>query len=190
MTGKMKMAFAISVLLTLCAVAFADGDDNRRDDRDNGYYAFNHEGRERDQFYRQGLQDGRSDREHGRRFYIRDGRWDDRGDRNAYIDGYRAGFGSAASGWRGGDDRSYGRDQHDPYYGRNYQTQAYNFGFEDGLRIGLQDRNTGHSFRPTHGDRYDDADRGYDPSFGNKQAYKSTYRSGYFAGYQRSYYQR
>ena len=178
MTGKMKMAFAISVLLTLCAVAFADGDDNRRGDRDHGYYAFNHEGREQNHFYRQGLQDGRSDREYGRRFYIRDRRWDDRGDRDAYIDGYRAGFGSAASGWRGGDDR---------YYGRNYQTQAYNFGFEDGLRIGSQDRNTGHSFRPTHGDRYDDADRGYDHSFGDKGDYKNAYRSGYVAGYQRGY---
>jgi hypothetical protein len=178
MRGKAKIAFGMTVLLLLCAAAFADGDDHRRGDYDGGYYAVNHEAIEQNRFYQQGVRDGHEDREHGRAWRIRDRRWDDRDDRDAYIAGYRAGFGSPEYGFRDPDDH---------YYGRRYQNQAYNFGFEDGLRIGRQDRFGGHSFRPTHGDRYDDADRGYDRSFGDKDNYKNTYRSGYMAGYQRGY---
>ena len=60
-------------------------------------------------------------------------------------------------------------------------------GYEDGLRIGARDRNTGHSFRPTNGERFEDADRGYNSGFGSKQEYKDTYRSGYREGYERGY---
>jgi len=184
MSGKAKISLSITVLLMLCAAALADGDDHRRGDYDGGYYAANHEAVEHNRLYQQGFRDGREDREHGRSWRIRDRRWDDRDDRNVYIEGYRAGFGSPE--YRDRDDRGYGRPYQD--YVRQYQNQAYNYGFEDGLRIGAQDRNTGHSFRPTHGDRYDDADRGYDHSVGDKQYYKDAYRSGYSAGYQRGYY--
>jgi len=182
MTGRMKLALAMAVLLMGSAAALADGDDYRRGDYDRGdndgrYYAGDHEPREQNRFYQQGLRDGHEDREHGRGWRIRDRHWDDRGDRDAYIDGYRAGFGGPAYGMRDPDDG----------YRRNYRQQAYNFGYEDGLRIGAQDRNGGHSFRPTHGDRWDDADRGYTSSFGSKQAYKDAYRSGYREGYERGY---
>ncbi|HZU42545.1 MAG TPA: hypothetical protein VE994_07735 [Terriglobales bacterium] len=182
MTGRMKLALAMSVLLLSSAAALADGDDYRRGDYDRGNidgrsYAFDHEAREQNRFYQQGLRDGREDREHGRTWRIRDRHWDDRGDRDAYIDGYRAGFGAPGYGMRDPDDG----------YRRNYMRQAYNFGYEDGVRIGAQDRDGGHSFRPTHGDRWDDADRGYNSSFGSKQAYKDAYRSGYREGYERGY---
>lgn len=176
MTRTMKVALGVGLLMLLCAAAFADGDDYRRGDgdRDGGYYAVNHEAYEHNRLYQQGLRDGREDREHGRGFFIRDRRWDDRGDRDAYVAGYREGFGL------------YG-DRDDAYYGRRYQSQAYNFGFQDGARIGARDRNGGHSFRPTNGDRYDDADRGYNSSFGSKDAYRNAYRSGYVAGYEQGY---
>jgi len=179
MTGKTKLALAMALLLVASAAALADDDDYRRGPYDGGYYAADHDGheaREQDRFYQQGLRDGREDREHGRGWRIRDRHWDDRGDRDAYISGYRAGFGGPGYGRRDPDG-----------YGRNYMQQAYNFGFEDGLRIGAQDRNGGHSFRPTHGDRWDDADRGYNSSFGSKQTYKDAYRSGYRQGYERGY---
>lgn len=179
MKRTVKVALGVSLLLVLCAGAWADGDDHRRGDYDgDDGYAYNHEAREQNQFYRQGQRDGHEDREHGRGWHIRNRGWDDRADREAYIAGYRVGFGAPGYAVRDPDDR---------YYGRNYEQQAYNFGFEDGLRIGEQDRNGGHSFRPTHSDRYDDADRGYSSAYGSKQAYKDAYRSGYLSGYDRGY---
>ena len=44
-----------------------------------------------------------------------------------------------------------------------------------------------HSYRPTQGDNYKHADRGYDSRFGNKDGYKQTYRSGYLNGYEQGY---
>jgi len=78
------------------------------------------------------------------------------------------------------------------YYGGNYGPVAYSgnaeqIGFQDGVNDGRSDRITGHSFRPTHDDNYKNADRGYNGSFGSKQAYKDTYRVGYERGYQEGY---
>ena len=49
------------------------------------------------------------------------------------------------------------------------------------------DRQTGHSFRPTHDDNFHHADRGYDPRFGTKDSYKLAYRESYQNGYERGY---
>lgn len=177
-TRTMRVALGVGLLMLLSAAAFADGDDYRRGDgdRDGAHYAVNHEAYEHNRFYQRGLREGREDREHGRGFFIRDRRWDDRGDRDAYIAGYRDGFGPYGPGYR-----------EDHYYGGRYESQAYNFGFQDGLRIGGRDRDGRHSFRPTGGDRYEHADRGYNSWFGDKLAYRDAYRSGYAAGYEQGY---
>ncbi len=125
--------------------------------------------------------------------------------REEYIAGYRAGYSEGGYGNRDRDrddrDRNghngngqygngqYGNGQYgNGQYGNSgYLQQAYNFGFEDGQRLGSTDRATGHSYRPTHDDRWRDADRGYSGSMGDKQAYKNAFRSGYQAGYDRGY---
>jgi hypothetical protein len=65
--------------------------------------------------------------------------------------------------------------------------QAYNIGYQDGLRHGQSDRMSGHSYRPTHDDDYSNADRGYSGAYGNKQGYKNEYRNGYMSGYNAGY---
>jgi hypothetical protein len=189
MTARtMKVALTAALLLALCGLGAAQngywrgGDgDHDADDR----YS-NPEWREHRRFYDQGIRDAQEDREHHRGFYIRERRWDDARDRDAYIAGYRAGFGDAGgSRWRDPDDRGgwYGNGS----YRGNGQARAYNFGYQDGDRDGAQDRRTGHSFRPTHDDNYKHADRGYNSFFGSKQQYKNEYRDGYTRGYQRGY---
>src|SRR5579884_2260632 len=71
--------------------------------------------------------------------------------------------------------------------GGHEMRQAENIGYEDGVNDGRHDRETGHSFRPTHDDNYKNATRGYNSSFGSKLAYKDTYRRGYERGYQEGY---
>ncbi len=192
-----KWAVSASLALALSGAAGAqqwwwqrpDGDHDR-DDR------YSQERNERNRFYQQGLRDGRGDREHHRDWRIRDRHWDDRGDRDAYVAGYRAGFGNGGWGYRGDRDRDGDHDGDNRGgwwdYGRNgggyaNMRQAYDFGYQDGLRDGQNDRRTGHSFRPTQGDNYKHGDRGYNVAFGDKQAYKDEYRRGYGPGYQRGY---
>lgn len=62
-------------------------------------------------------------------------------------------------------------------------TRAYRIGYTDGLADGRSDRSSGHSFRPTQGDNFKHADRGYNSGMGDKQLYKDTYRQGYQASY-------
>jgi len=73
------------------------------------------------------------------------------------------------------------------YRGRAYGDPGYQRGYDDGRRDGQRDRETGHSFRPTKSDNYEDADRGYHSSFGDKKYYKRQYRRGYVNGYQDGY---
>jgi len=107
---------------------------------------------------------------------------------------------------RDNDDRgAYG---HGAYRGDNQQ--YYDRAYRDGLNQGQYDRSSNrrnsykrsawrqgdssygnayrsHSYRPTQGDNYKHADRGYDSRMGNKDGYKQTYRSGYVNGYQPGY---
>jgi hypothetical protein len=74
--------------------------------------------------------------------------------------------------------------------GRDYAVEhARNAGFQDGVADGERDRATGHSFRPTHDDRYKDA-----PDHGGREGlrrddFKSLYREAYLRGYDRGYQQ-
>lgn len=73
-----------------------------------------------------------------------------------------------------------------PPYGR-YSSPGFDRGYQDGLREGQRDAYTGHSFRPTQHDNYEDADRGYHSQFGSKRIYKQNYRAGYMQGYRAGY---
>jgi hypothetical protein len=88
--------------------------------------------------------------------------------------------------------RQYGdHDRDDGYYNRGYYYYGNNvarrFGYQDGFNDGLNDRRTGHSYRPTRDSSFHHADRGYEHSFGSKGYYKQLYRDAYLQGYSRGY---
>jgi hypothetical protein len=128
------------------------------------------------QAFNDGYRQGQWDAQHGRRFN-QDNGWRDRGDRQAYRSGYERGFNEVGV-YRGA--RS--------VYGGDYAlNSARDIGYQDGLNDGTQDRRTGHSFRPTYGGNFKHADRGYIPTYGNKNYYKDTYREAYQNGYSQGY---
>jgi hypothetical protein len=83
--------------------------------------------------------------------------------------------------WRG----QYGYRNNDP--ASTTAQRACSYGYNDGMAAGERDRRTGHSFRPTHSDRYEDAsDHGNHDGMSRDQ-FKGIYREAYFRGYQRGY---
>ena len=135
-------------------------------------------------------------------------RWKSDSDRRAYEAGYRRGMEEARNGGYYGNNGPYnngpynnGRSNH-PFGGvlgqqGNYPNNggygignARNVGYNDGLLAGQKDRSTGHSFRPQQNKGYQDADKGYSSSLGDKNQYKQVYRDGFMQGYQRGYYGR
>jgi hypothetical protein len=81
--------------------------------------------------------------------------------------------------WGSRDDRW--RDQ------SGYNSPAYEIGYRDGVAIGQKDSQKGKSYRPQKNDRYEDADNGYNRSYGDKNEYKSLYRQGFQRGYSDGY---
>jgi hypothetical protein len=133
-------------------------------------------------------------------------RWKSDSDRRAYDAGYRRGMEDANNGGYYGNNGPYnnGRSNH-PFgdilgrqgnypnnggYGGYGIGNARGIGYNDGLLAGQKDRGTGHSFRPTQNKGYQDADKGYNSSIGDKNQYKQVYRDGFMQGYQRGYYGR
>jgi hypothetical protein len=80
-------------------------------------------------------------------------------------------------------DPGYNAYYHDAEDAPNY---AAHWGYHDGLADGQHDRETGHSFRPTHDSAYKHA-----PEYGrppiNRDEYKNLYREAYVRGYERGY---
>ena len=103
------------------------------------------------------------------------GRWDR--DRNRAASGGYYGNGGYGNGGYGNGGYGYGR-------GNNPAQQV---GYQDGVTDGSQDRQTGHSFRPTQQQAYKHADHNYSPSYGDRQQYKDAYRVAYQQGYQQGY---
>ena len=144
------------------------------------------------QAFRDGVQQGRWDAQH--RYpanYNARGRYREGDDIRAFQNGYIRGYREVNATWRRGDGDG---DEDDGYYGGNrrpsgiyYMNTARSFGSQDGLNDGVNDRRTGHSYRPTHDGNYKHADRGYDRSFGNKNDYKAAYREAYVQAYQNGY---
>lgn len=155
--------------------------------------------------YQEGYNQGRDDARSGRSSNNSSSRWHARHDRDAYAagyaQGYREGHGNSDRRATRDRDRDHDRDQdrdHDrasrPERGQSGRIgaggvsgSAEQIGYQDGLNDGAKDRQTGHSFRPTQGDNYKNATRGYNSSMGSKDQYKSVYREGYASGYQRGY---
>jgi hypothetical protein len=73
------------------------------------------------------------------------------------------------------------------YYGNNGNAQR--FGYQDGLNAGQRDRSTGHSYRPTQWQAYQDADHGMSSSTGyrNSDDYRQQYRQAFMNGYNQGY---
>ena len=110
---------------------------------------------------------------------------------STYDGGYRE------DGWgnQGRDDRWRNQDRdYDRGYSNNgpsgYNTPGYDVGYRDGVAMGQKDSQKGKSFRPQKNDRYEDADNGYNKSYGDKNQYKSAYREGFQRGYSDAYRQR
>ena len=200
MTSRItKVALAVVVFFLMTTASFAQtpwwqGNDNDR----WGNWGYQNG---RDNAYDRGVRDGREDREHGRN-------WHPRNQGQAYLNGYRAGFGQNGGGWQGrrndhdGDEAyrggynggpyrnpngTYGNYPYGGYGGGNAQSLAYNNGYQNGLNYGAADRNNGHSFRPTYSSTYQHGTSGYNSSMGSETAYKNAFRQGYQAGYQRGY---
>jgi hypothetical protein len=90
-------------------------------------------------------------------------------------------------GWHDRDG-DHDRDDRDQY--RYAVMTARQMGFRDGVNDGDRDRDTGHSFRPTHDRNYKHGDHGFDRSFGSRNEYRDWYRQAYLSGYERGYNQR
>jgi hypothetical protein len=126
-------------------------------------------------------------------------RWKKDDDRRAYQAGYERGMAEARNGgYNNNGPYNNGPYNNGPYntgrnYPGNYPNGAYGvgnargIGYNDGLLAGQKDRSTGHSFRPTQNKGYQDADKGYSSSVGDKNQYKQSYRDGFMQGYQRGY---
>ena len=90
------------------------------------------------------------------------------------------------------EDRCGYFDSRDRYDGRrrydNYgSSPAFDIGYRDGIAVGQRDRESGKAFRPEKNDYYEDADRGYQKSFGDKGLYKRQYRESFRQGYAEGY---
>jgi hypothetical protein len=178
---------------SLTGLAHAQWGGWPRDDRDRDYHGSSQ------QAYRDGYSQGQADRAANRRYNFQTGEWrnGDGGYRDAYRSGYDRGFNSGYNGGYGapngrnypyGNNYPYGKNYPDGHGGRSgYGNQAYSTGLQDGRRDGENDFRTGHSYRPTQDSNYKHADRGYNSSFGSKDAYKQEYRNGYMAGYSQGY---
>ena len=118
----------------------------------------------------------------------------DDANRRAYESGYDQGYRNS----RGGTfNQNRARDENSGYNVRHGQTGRFGqyspngdlaaqMGSQDGLNDGRQDRLTGHSNRPTQGDNYKNATRGFTGGEG-QTAYKAAYRQAYLPAYQRGY---
>lgn len=138
-----------------------------------------------------GYKHGMSDARHGKQADLRCDRYREADDLRAYREGYIKGFREVRGEWReewNGGYRDHDHDRDDRYRDRAYMADlARRVGRSDGFNAGLNDRRTGHSYRPTHDRNYKHADNGYEWRFGNKNDYKAFYREGFVNGYQDGY---
>jgi hypothetical protein len=178
-------AFALTITLTALAVPKSVGAFQSAQGMANGRGHNKDNGRDGDSSYsnnphyqqgiNQGQQDAANNRDRRYRFQTNND-----ADRRAYEAGYDQGYrdGSPDGNYNG----QYGRNGPD---GRNDNVAAQ-MGSQDGLNDGRTDRQTGHSNRPTQGDNYKNATRGFTGGAG-QTAYKATYRQAYLPAYQQGY---
>jgi len=139
--------------------------------------------------YQRGVAQGQRDSRSNRTQQYR-GTFNNDWDRRAYQAGYDKGFQDGRDQYNSRTNNSDAYRRGGPYgqYGQNSNgSQAAQMGSQDGLNDGRTDRATGHSNRPTKGDNYKNALRGYNSSFGGETAYKAAYRQAYGPAYQQGY---
>lgn len=147
--------------------------------------------------YQRGVMQGQNDGSRNRAQQYR-GTFNNDSDRRAYQAGYDKGFQDGRTQYasrpddgayrRSGPYGQYGQNRPNGQYGQyGNNSQAAQMGSQDGLNDGRTDRATGHSNRPTQGDNYRNALRGYNSSFGGETAYKAAYRQAYGPAYQQGY---
>lgn len=189
----LALAFAVTVL---CAPTIAAAYQSERElehgrshDVDNDYANNSN--------YQQGWNHGQDDRANNRDRSYRV-RPDNDLDRRAYESGYNQGYqGNNTYPGQYGQYGQYGPNGNRQYgqygpngnrqYGNNMLREAYNNGFQNGVRYGQTDRNTGHSNRPSYSSTYRNGSSGYNSAFGNQTAYKNSFREGFRAGYAQGY---
>ncbi len=187
MTSRItKVALTVAVFFLMTSASFAQA-PWWQSDRDNRWGNWGYQNG-RDNAYDRGVRDGREDREHRRS-------WHPRNQGQAYLNGYRAGFGTN-EGYRGGNNSGPYRGPSGPYggnnpyggYGANDPSSiGYRNGYSTGQSYGAADRNNGHSYRPTYSSTYQNGTSGYNSSMGSQTAYKNAFRNGYRAGYDAGY---
>ncbi len=64
---------------------------------------------------------------------------------------------------------------------------AFEYGFADGYKAGVEDVRDNDRFEPTDHDAYRDGDRGFERRYGEHEVYRVEYRDGFHAGYTRGY---
>jgi hypothetical protein len=60
-------------------------------------------------------------------------------------------------------------------------------GYRDGIAMGQKDLRKGKRYRPQKNDQYEDADRGYNRNYGDKDLYRNEYRQAFERGYADGY---
>jgi hypothetical protein len=186
-----SITFALTIALTACLAAPVHSQDRWRDGYNDDSYRY---AQPTDRAYNNGVLQGQRDRANNLPYSYQKPEWryGDKNYRQAYRDGYDQGYRSYNY------NRTRQPEYNSPYWGNNpeggYRPNGYAYGdpgsqrgYLDGLRDGQRDQVTGHSYRPTHSDNYEDADRGYHSSFGDKKYYKQKCRNGYVQGYQAGY---
>jgi hypothetical protein len=73
------------------------------------------------------------------------------------------------------------------YRGGGYVDVAYDRGFDDGYRRGLEAARDGDRYDPRRERWYRSADRGYQGRYGSRTEYRQVYRDGFTRGYDRGF---
>lgn len=79
----------------------------------------------------------------------------------------------------------YGHDDRGVY---NAGAQPFDVGYREGVDHGRDDARRGRDFEYQHAREYQRADEGYNPRFGNRDAYRYEFRRGYERGYRDGFY--
>lgn len=108
--------------------------------------------------------------------------------RQGYAMGYEEGYrGDAYAASRSSSVRSPSGITGDVRRAASSADIAFEFGFADGYKAGLEDRRNNEKFEPTDHDAYQDGDRGYERRYGERDVYRVDYRDGFHSGYTRGY---
>ena len=70
---------------------------------------------------------------------------------------------------------------------RGYQEPAFARGYADGFKHAQDDRTDRRRYDPVGHSDYREADQGFSPSYGSRDAYRDNYRAGFRAGYDAGY---